>query len=255
MIGRLLLSNNIKMKRSWSWLIVVFFALLPLLLIILYGLFNGGRSVEPQDIEPNEMWRHFVFSIHWILIFSLPLGITIQASIIANIEHQGNSWKQLLTLPLNKSQVYISKFLTLFIFNIISAFLLACGILLTGISLGIGKNIEWYTVLGGSFYPYLASLPIMAIQIWLSISIKNQAFSILFGVVFGMAGLFFNMNELTKWLPWSYPVEATPIKLVGDTKEMVLNSGVDYVVITAIVIGLVFLFIGLLDFTKREVGQ
>ncbi|MED4262329.1 hypothetical protein, partial [Priestia aryabhattai] len=60
MIVRLLLSNNIKMKRSWSWLIVIFFALLPLLLIILYGLFNGGRSVEPQDIEPNEMWRHFM---------------------------------------------------------------------------------------------------------------------------------------------------------------------------------------------------
>lgn len=253
MIGRLLLSNNIKMKRSYSWFIVVFFSLLPLLLIILYGLFNGGKSVEPQDAESNEMWRHFVFSIHWILIFSLPLGITIQASMIANIEHQGNSWKQLLALPLKKSQVYISKFLTLFIFNIISAFLLVLGILLTGIILGTNKNIEWYTILGGSFYPYLASVPIMAIQIWLSISIKNQAFPILFGVVFGMAGLFFNMNRLTKWLPWSYPIEATPIKLVSDTKEMILNSGVDYVVITAIIIGLVLVFIGLLDFTNREV--
>lgn len=253
MISRLILSNNIKAKRSWCWFITFLFAILPLALILIYGFLSDGQINKNLNLEYTELWRRFVFSIHWILIFSLPLGITIQASMIANLEHQGNSWKQLLSLPLKKSHVYLSKFITLFIYNLFSAVLLTIGIITVGIVFGIGNNIEWYTVLAGGFYPYIAALPIMAIQLWLSISLTNQAFPIIFGTVFGMVGLFLSMNKFTKWLPWAYPVKATPVTVTSDSNNMILNYDIYYIVLLAIIEGLLLLFLGLVNFLKREV--
>ncbi|MGE7676365.1 ABC transporter permease [Lysinibacillus sp. NPDC094403] len=253
MISRLILSNNIKARRSWSWRIVLFFATLPLVLLLIFAFLSNGQVNTNPDIEYTDLWKRFVFSVHWILIFSLPLGITIQASITANIEHQGNSWKQTLSLPLKKSDVYISKFITLLMYNMFSAVILTLGIITIGVVFGIGRNIEWYTVLAGGFYPYIAALPIMAIQLWLSISITNQAFPIIFGTVFGMAGLFFSMNKFTKWLPWAYPVNATPVTVISDTNNMILNHDIHYIVIIAIIEGVLLLFLGLVNFLKREV--
>ncbi len=49
------------------------------------------------------------------LLFGLgfPLAATLSASIIANIEHQANGWKQTLSFPVSRMRIYVSKFICL----------------------------------------------------------------------------------------------------------------------------------------------
>ncbi|SIE32972.1 Uncharacterized protein conserved in bacteria [Mycobacteroides abscessus subsp. abscessus] len=62
----------------------------------------------------------------FLSIPAIMLGLALVTSMIANIEHQTNAWKQLLALPVSKGKVFTSKFLLAAILLFISAFWRRC---------------------------------------------------------------------------------------------------------------------------------
>lgn len=119
---KLLWADQLKLKRS-SLLIVV---LLVPLLIIAYELVNltyRSEYVEKQAemFHAGSMWMYLLYDNSLLFGLGFPLAATLSASIIANIEHQANGWKQTLSFPVSRMRIYVSKFICLVVSLFISS--------------------------------------------------------------------------------------------------------------------------------------
>jgi hypothetical protein len=146
-----LLSDWIKMRRTWIKILVF---LCPFGVVSLesvrYAIFYN-RIVIPSSNTMN--WVNLIGAINELLLPSLILGIAL----LTGLEHQGNTWKQLLALPISRVKLYASKFIWLIGFLAISASLCAIGTTVLGLILGFGIHAPWLTVLKEGFYPYLTA--------------------------------------------------------------------------------------------------
>src|SRR5699024_9509893 len=82
------------------------------------------------------MWDPIWIFSFFLILLAVPLEVTLITSIIANIEHQGNSWKSIFSMPVSRFHVYLNKFAWSTGLTIISGFILMIGIIILGMMLG-----------------------------------------------------------------------------------------------------------------------
>ncbi|KMK75492.1 ABC transporter permease [Alkalihalobacillus pseudalcaliphilus] len=228
-------ADALKMKRKWVWFLVCLgpFGVISLQVV------NYAVRYDYLVRNGADHFQVLMNNINMFLAPGLVLGMTILASLFASVEHERNSWKQLLSLPIMKYQVFLSKFIL-----ITSLLCVACSLVFIGsnlLGLGLGFGIEPKMLLPffkNSFYPLLAGIPILVIQLWLSVTMKNQAIPLTIGIfasVFAVYGHF-----APDWVLWKWPL------LYGDwsTIEFV-GAGVG--------MGMLILLMAALHFHKREV--
>ncbi|WP_066193410.1 ABC transporter permease [Gracilibacillus timonensis] len=249
---QLLWADKIKLKRS-SILIIV---LLVPLLILGYELVNltyRGEFVEEQAelFQARSMWIYLLYDNSLLLGLGFPLATTLTASVIANIEHQANGWKQTLSLPLSRVRVYLSKFIWLFISLFFSITIFMLGMLLLGKVLGFEGTTPWGLLLGDSYSMLIVVLPMMSVQLWLSMTFKNQAFSILVGAIFSMMGLFLAAAQTTRWFPLAYPSQASTIIL--QYEGLGYNTDLSAYLVISFCLGMILLVFGAVQFARKEV--
>ncbi|RAL26934.1 ABC transporter permease [Thermoflavimicrobium daqui] len=253
MIGRLLYSDFLKNKRTSIALVVILMPFLTMLLQAINYLLRTELVLESAARLHVDLWTYLLIGTHRFLIISFPLMITMIASIIPNIEHQSNSWKQMMTLPVNKYKIYISKFLNLLIWSFIAIALLCVVFPITGIILGIEGKIPFDLVLKEVIYIYFAFLPIISFQLWLSMSIKNQAISISIGIITTMSGLFLVQRPITQWLIWAYPSLVMPIVPNNQFTGVLPNQDLIKWFFLSLIMTVVMLILGMRNFVQKEV--
>ncbi|NGY89305.1 ABC transporter permease subunit [Bacillus megaterium] len=90
------------------------YSFLAPLLTFLYECTNFFVAYRSNDSssrrETNRFMANLLYDKQFILSLTIPLSITLAASVIANTEHQGNAWKQLLALPIKRSSIFVGKF-------------------------------------------------------------------------------------------------------------------------------------------------
>ena len=174
-MARVLASELIKIKRKMI-LFLVFLG--PFGVIALEAVNFGLRYDWLTGVYKDDLWKGLIGEAAMLSVPTILIGLTILTSMIANIEHQTNAWKQLLALPISKMKVYTGKVLLTIILLLISCFLLMGGTIILGLALKFGTSIPLLYLLKMCFYPCLAAMPLLALQIWLAISMKNQAIPI-----------------------------------------------------------------------------
>ncbi|OMI30726.1 MrsG [Bacillus haynesii] len=187
------------------------------------------------------MWQYMLFDNSLLFGLGFPLAVTIIASIIANIEHQTNSWKQTLSLPVSRVGIYLSKYIWLFNSLLLTATIFAIGMVVLGKALGFEGPIPWGLLFGDGYVMLLTALPIMSFQLWLPITFKNQAFAILIGTVSSIVGLFLASGMTTRWFPLAYPSQSSTIIL--QYEGLGINPDLSAVVIINVFVGMLLLFI------------
>ncbi|WP_255584771.1 ABC transporter permease [Virgibacillus saliphilus] len=187
------------------------------------------------------------------LLFGLgfPLVTTLAASIIANIEHHANGWKQILALPLSRVRIYLSKFIWLFMSLFLSITIFMIGMILLGTMLGFEGSIPWKLLIGDSYSMLVVVLPIMSVQLWLSMTFTNQAFSMLIGSVSAMMGLFLAAAQTTRWFPLAYPSQASTVIL--QYQGLGNNPDLSAYIVISFFLGIILLAIGAIHFARRDV--
>ena len=122
-----------------------------------------------------------------------------------------------------------------------------------------------------SFYPLLAGIPILVIQLWLSVTMKNQAIPLTIGIfasVFAVYGHF-----APDWVLWKWPLlygDWSTIEFVGAGVGMGYVEGdktlmvhirylldgmtLGFSITVLIVYYLVFIGLAWISFTKRDVA-
>lgn len=231
----ILKSNLLKVKRKWFWLIVF---LGPFGVIALQMVNYGVRYDYLMKQQPD-VWAGLLENINMFVAPALLLGMTILASQIAALEHQQSSWKQLLSLPVKRREVFTSKWIIVCMMIFISSTLLFLGTVLFGISLKFSvHDIPIFDVLKNSYYPFFAGIPVLCLQVWMSIVFSNQAYPLsvgIFGAVFSLAAY-----AAPDWVPWKWPL------LIGAYDPL-------WYVIAGLITGSILFLAGMTDFVRREV--
>ncbi|MGP4040175.1 ABC transporter permease [Gracilibacillus sp. D59] len=232
---QLLQVDLLKMKRKGMW----FLTILGPVGVVSLQMVNYGVRKDYLLQQSNDYWGYYLKNISTFTPLAIVLGIAILTSFMASIENETNAWKQLVALPISKMSVYLSKFTVLSIMFLLSSCLLMIFTLAYGMFLNFDQEIPMLEVLKYSFYPLLAALPVLALQLWVATVSKNQGIPITLGVL----GVIFAYSAfvLPDWMIWKWP------SLMNEWDAPIIN------VWLGLSFGSLLYIVGMFDFTRRDV--
>ncbi|WP_249871977.1 ABC transporter permease [Oceanobacillus saliphilus] len=235
MIKKLLSSDFLKIKRKGFW----FLTFLGPFGVVALQMVNYGVRKDYLLQQSDNDWDYYLLNVSTFTPLALVLGIVILTSFMASLENETNAWKQLISLPVSKMSVYLSKFTVLAFLLLISSFILMLFTLAYGVFLDLGEEISYFELFKFSFYPYFAGLPILALQLWIATVSQNQGIPITIGIL----GVIFTYSAfiLPDWMIWKWP------SLINEWNEPIIN------VLLGIGVGCLLYIVGMFDFTRRDV--
>lgn len=180
--------------------------------------------------------------MYMFLSFVFLLGITLLASIMAGTEHETRAWKQLLAMPVPKGSIYLAKLVWIFLLQLCTVVITVVGMCVIWV-LYTNEPIPWKIMILQPLFVSLSSVPMMAIQLWLSTVFANQALPLALGIFGSVSSLFLarSSSPVIHLLPWSYPALSSPL-IPGHMQWIGISLGV----------GLMLSILGTLMFTRRE---
>jgi lantibiotic transport system permease protein len=171
---------------------------------------------------------------------TLPLFITLEAALLAGLEHNSNGWKHLGALPVPRWSIYLAKYLM--IMAVIGASIVSLLILLVAAGLLLPVLLPYLTIHYGTMdwgqtlahlaAMYLASWFVIAIHTWVSIRWHSFTVAVGLGMAATAANFFIVQSDLAPYYPWSMPVLATGIGLTVNLAQILVLSVVGSVVVT-----------------------
>lgn len=237
MIMRLLSVELLKIRRKMIWFLIF---LGPLGVIGLQAANFGLRYDYLTEQYAHDLWGGLLGNVAMLTVPTLFMGLAIIASMTAGIEHHMNAWKQTLALPVTKIHVFLGKFLLTVMLLFVSCTLLSVGTIILGILLGFDISaIPYGRLLELSYYPYMAIMPFIALQVWLSVTMHNQAIPLTVGIL-GMVFAMFS-SRFGDWMPYKWPY---------------LQNAADnplYSVASGLALGVIVLCAGMIEFAGKDV--
>jgi hypothetical protein len=142
--------------------------------------------------------------LHAVLF--LPLLVGIFSASICRYEHQHGGWKQLLAMPVTRTNVYLSKYIVVVFLMAFTQFLFVAGLLLIGLFKGFTDPFPWQIVMTKALLGWVACLPLAALQLWFSIAWSSFAAPIAISVIFTLPNILVaNSETYGPWYPWVQP--------------------------------------------------
>lgn len=247
-------AEGARVRRTWILPLTVMGPLGVTLLGVILFLLRGEYLVRPVLAGETTGWQVLVNQMGMIQVFSLGLGATLLASMIVDVEHRSDTWKQLFALPVSRTGVYVVKFAWVAALLAVSSLLMAGGYaaLMTWQELG---PIPWADLFTAAWLPWVACLPLVAFQLLLSARLTNQAVPITAGVLTTIFGM--GLSGIPEWLPWRLMTaamnEAAGVTVAGSASEAATQLGLQGIVIASAlwVFGLVMT--GAVLMARREI--
>lgn len=251
MIRSIFWADRLKLRRTSLPAILVLVPLLVLAYELVNLTYRADYVVRQAALfKAQSMWEFLLYDNSLLYGLGFPLAATIVTSMIVNIEHQSNSWKAILAQPISKVGIYMSKFAWTILGLTFSASIFFVGTILLGKGLGFEGKMPLWLIFADSYSILITTLPMIAFQFWLSIVFKNQAFPIIVGAILSIMGLFLAAGSTTRWLPLAYPVQSSTVTL--QYEGLGYNGDLPAYITINILVGIVLLVIGMIDFRRRE---
>jgi len=198
MLG-LLQSEWFKLRKS---------KVLPILLSgPLVGFFVGfALRYEANELQGQEWYLTILYmNLTYALLF-LPLITGVLAGVICRYEHQSGGWKQLLALPVSRGKVFVIKYMLMLLLVLLIQLLYLGTIIAVGAINGISEpfpiEVVWKSILGG----WVATFPLLALQLWMSILFKSFAAPFAVNVILTLPSiLVINSERFGPYYPWAQP--------------------------------------------------
>jgi len=238
MLLRLLATDWLKIRRTAIRLLIV---LGPLGVVALQGVNYALRYDYLMDATKEDPWGYFLRNVAGLALPTLFVGLALVASMVAGLEHRTFTWKQMLALPVRRGHVFLSKFLLVALLLLFSCTLLLAGAI--GLAAAIGLDfgtLPFGMLLELMYYPYLAAMPFVALQLWLSVGMANQAVPLTVGIV-GMVVAMFGGSRFGDWFPYRWP------SLANEAGEPFVSA------LYGVALGAVLLAAGAVHFTRKDV--
>ena len=176
------------------------------LVAFLSGLTARRFPVNAENAEFNEwVLALMMVNFKYALIF-LPLVTGILAAMICRYEHQAGGWKQLLALPVTRGRIFFAKYALLVLIVLAVQLLYLAAVYAAGMIKGYTDPFPLPTVCKSAFGGWVASFPLVALQLWMSVMWKSFAAPFAVNVVFTLpAILAVNSERFGPYYPWAQP--------------------------------------------------
>ena len=245
-------SEILKTKRTASFYLTIAAAAFGPLMTMLDLVFDGIETGD-RDFIFNKMLTAKFQMTGFVL---LPWYLILISTLLPQIEFRNNAWKQVLTTPQTKRDVYLAKFinmqLLIVIFLVTTQLLMFIDVVIVHFmnpSLHVlNQPVDGYQVLMTMVSGYLAILAISAIQFWLGIRFRNFIIPIAIGIgcwFIGSMLVLQSTTELAGYFPYSFHVYGKHPQYKPETNVVGLTS---------VIYTIVFLVIGFLDFRRRRMS-
>jgi lantibiotic transport system permease protein len=187
----------------------------PAVVVVLCVLQFGLTEIPLAKGNPEQSWRAFAGASFALWAFlMLPLFVTLEAALLAGIEHGDRQWKHLLALPVPRSVHYLAKWAALagLLFGAALAFtaLIAAGggvLMLLRPEAGLGGWPPWGWLLRYCTGMVTAALFMAAIQLWVALRWGSFTIAVAAGMSATVAGFLIGQSRFGHWFPWTMPVQ------------------------------------------------
>lgn len=244
-MGRLFRSEFLKLRKSSIWLLIFVSPILSVLL----GLSELGEIEEFKQ----DQWTATlgIMTISHAILF-LPLLTGIFSSFICRYEHAGGGWKQLLSLPVSRRNVYIMKILIVSLLIALTQLLFVIGLFLIGWMKGYPTAIPWGIIFSSVFGGWLACMPLIALQMFVSVVWSSFAAPLAVNVIFTIPNMMIvNSERFAPYYPWAQPF----LMMMPDSSESfgALNASTETLFIVILGSLMLCLGSGLVYFMRKEI--
>jgi hypothetical protein len=209
-IMRALNAERLKVRRTLAlWLA----PLAPLVIIALQMAIVLERYQYYRAQEVAKAWIEYggqaVFL--WTVLL-LPLFITLETALLANLEHGNSQWKHLFALPLPRGAIYAAKQLSGMAIIGLSMAALHAYIVLSGLALrllapglGFEAPVPWWNFFRYIALAYLASWLILALHTWIGLRWHSFVVASAVGVAAMVVAVVMIQSDWAAWYPWTLP--------------------------------------------------
>jgi hypothetical protein len=248
-------SEVLKTKRTAAfYFTLIGAAIIPFML--LFTIASHGMMGDPRA-KTDTINFLFNLSAEVLSICIFPMFIILVCTLLPQIEHKNSAWKQVLTSPQTKLNIFISKFvnvqLLMLLFIIASHIFIWLVVIATHFilpdlhvlqqSFNLGHLLETYGHL------YVSVLAICAIQFWVGLRSRNFLIPIAIGIASWLVGTLMAAEYHSAASPY-FPYSFHTIRLLPEFKAKLTQvewSSFGY--------SIIILFLAFMDFTKRKFSK
>jgi len=250
-------SEWLKKRRSLAaWLVIVGAFFTPLIILTTRIYFHSKLE---NTYYSEEFWKK-LWNQSWesMVIMLLPIGITLAAGLICQIEYKNNTWKQLHASPQNFTSIFFAKFLVLLVLLTEVFVLFNLGIYLSGVVPALLFNDVPYPIAPIPFmifgqlnlHFFIGCLPVLALQYLISLQFKNFLVPIGVGFVIWMLGVGMISWEYSYLLPYNI----TAIDFLISSGQMKREPAINLQLLSLSYFGFITFVSYFLYVTKKEKG-
>jgi hypothetical protein len=248
-------SEILKTKRTAAfYFTLIGAAVIPFMLlfsIISHGLPEQERSAK----DPI----NFIFRLSSEMtgLCILPMFVVLACTLLPQIEYKNTAWKQVLTSPQTKANVFIAKFLNIhlliLLFMVLShlfiwVVVVAAHFILPDLNI-LQHPFDLYPVLVDNANSYVCILAICSMQFWIGLRSKNFIVPVAIGIACWLVGTIMVFEYKSTASPY-FPYSFHAISLSD-----VFKSRLSQVEWTSVGYAAVFLVLGFLDFKRRRMTR
>lgn len=243
-MGKLFRSEFLKLRKSSIWMLIFISPILSLLL----GLADLS---EIPDVGKHQWTATLgMMTVSHAILF-LPLLTGIFSSFICRYEHAGGGWKQLLSLPVTRTNVYIVKVFIVSFLIAATQILFLAGLFFIGWMKGYPADIPWGTISTSVIGGWVACLPLIALQMFVSVAWSSFAAPLAVNVIFTIPNMLIVNSEIFgPYYPWAQPF----LMMMPNSAENFGALNVSTETLFIVIVGSFVLFIasGLGYFMRKE---
>jgi lantibiotic transport system permease protein len=238
-----------KIRRTAAFYFTLIGAAVVPVIMLLNVLMDGFEDIKADHL--NKIFN-FTSTMNGLVIF--PMFVILVCTLLPQIEYRNNTWKQVLTTPQSKLQLFIAKFLNihlLIVLFLVANFLfmlltiVAAHFIVPSVNL-LSKPLDGSVVFTNIVNSYATALAICSIQFWLGLRFKNFLVPIGIGLAAWLTGTLMVVefkSSFADYFPYSFHI----FSVIPPFKERL-----DQVVVTSSIYASLFLVLGFLDFRRRK---
>lgn len=188
----------------------------PGLVVAMTVLQIAFRFSKPVEIEPHEAWMMLARAIESLWAFlMLPLFLTLEAALLAAVEHGNQQWKHLFALPVPRYRQLTAKWLVLTALLIAASLLMPLLIALGGgvlMLLKPGFGLAGSPPMAELYWPILktvaAALFMLSIQLFVALNWRSFTAAVATGMGATVAGFLIGQSaRFGPYYPWALPLQ------------------------------------------------
>lgn len=235
------------------------FLMVTLFLLVEIGWAFMASSMSISRNPDNAGWEPLIAMLSSMNGLFLPILTAICVSRICDMEHKGNTWKLLLTASVRRGKLYGAKYISASIVMLWACMLQVLAIIAFGIINGIEQSVPLFLLIRFLIGTVLTNMVIIALQQWVSMAVKNQAFALSLGMVGGFIGLVADLlpSGVRRMFVWSYYTGLSPItqSYISEKMQFIVRdiSSLLPVVAMLIVAGIGIYLAGSIHVSRQEV--